>query len=262
VSASPRRTRRKLAVATWRPSRDGRLYGRLAIDATALLQFVADQRTQTGVRVSVTHVVGKAAARAMREVPEAHSRVTFGRIVAFPSCDVGFAVDISGEDLAPVKVVAADTLSVVDIARALEAGAQELRDGTDRGYQTTTRLARVLPTALIRVVLGLASVVNGGVGLGAFGQPRFPLGSVFISNVGAFGLDEVLLAQVPFARVPVYLCVGRIHDAALVVDGAVAVRPELVVTFTSDHRIVDGAQAGRFVNAVKAALLDPSLLMS
>ena len=259
VGAS-RSTRRKLAVATWRPARDGRLHGRLAIDATALLQFVADQRAQTGVRVSITHVVGKAAARAMREVPEAHSRVSFGRIVPFPSCDVGFAVDIAGQDLAPVKVTGADTLSVAEIARVLEAGAATLRSGTDRAYVTTTRLARVLPTPLIRLVLGLASVVNGGIGLGAFGQPRFPLGSVFISNVGAFGLDEVLLAQVPFARVPVYICVGRVHDAALVVDGAVAVRPQLVLTFTSDHRIVDGAQAGRFVSSVKAALLDPSLV--
>ncbi len=260
MAASPRSTRRRLAVATWRPSRDGRLYGRVAIDATALQRFLTELRASSGVRVSVTHAVGKAAARAMREVPEAHSRVRFGRVVPLPSCDVGFAVDIAGEDLAPVKVMAADTKSVVEIARSLEAGALDLREGRDRAYVTTTRIARALPSWLIRPVLDVASVVNGGMGLRAFGQPAFPLGSVFISNVGSFGLDEVLLAPVPFARVPVYVCVGRIADAPLVVDGAVAVRPQLIVTFTSDHRIVDGVQAGRFVHAVKSALLDPSLL--
>lgn len=260
MTGRTRTTRRKLAVATWRPSRDGRLYGRIAIDATALQKFLVDLRASSGVRVSVTHAVGKAAARAMREVPEAHARVVFGRIVEFPRCDVGFAVDIAGEDLAPVKVAAADTLSVPEIAQALEAGALDLRAGRDPAYLTTSRLARLLPPSLIRLALSLASVVNGGLGRPAFGQPAFPLGSVFVSNVGAFGLDEVLLAQVPFARVPVYVCIGRISDAALVVDGQVVVRPQLIVTFTSDHRIIDGAQAGRFVHAVKEALLDPTLL--
>lgn len=257
----PPSTRRKLAVATWRPSRDGRLYGRLEVDATALLAYVDAVRAATGVRVSVPHVVGKALAHALREVPEAHGRVVFGRVAPYPSCDIGFAVDIAGSDLAPVKVVGADRLSVVDVARAVEAGAARLRDGTDAAFSTSSRLVRLVPWWLTRAVLGVASLVNGGLGRSAFGQPGFPLGSAFVSSVGRFGLDEGLLAPVPFARVPIYVLVGTVADAPFAVNGEVVVRPRLVVTFTADHRVVDGAQAGRLVRAVKEALHDPAILV-
>ena len=248
-------------MATWRPSRDGRLYGRIEVDATALLAYVESVRAETGVRVTVTHVVGKALAQALREVPEAHARVVFGRIVPYPSCDIGFAVDIAGTDLAPVKVLAADRLSVVDVARAVEAGADRLRDGRDTAFATSSRLVRLVPWWLTRPLLSVASLVNGGLGRPAFGQPGFPLGSAFVSSVGRFGLDEGLLAPVPFARVPIYVLVGRVADAPFAVGGEVAVRPRLIVTFTADHRVVDGAQAGRLVGAVKDALHDPTRLV-
>ncbi|HVE99339.1 MAG TPA: 2-oxo acid dehydrogenase subunit E2 [Mycobacteriales bacterium] len=249
-----------MAVATWRAPRDGRLYGRLAVDATALLAYVAEQRAASGEHVTVTHVVGKAVARAMREVPEAHGRVLLGRVVPYPSCDIGFAVDLGGSDVAPVKVVGADTASVAEIARQLARGAARLRDGADRDFETSSRLARIVPWWLARPLLTLAGFVNGGLGLRAFGQPGFPLGSAFVSNVGRFGLDEGLLAPVPFARAPLYVLVGRLADAPLAVDGAVVVRPQLIVTFTADHRVIDGVQAGGLVGAVRAGLLDPTLL--
>ncbi len=253
-------TRRKIAVATWRPSRDGRLYGRLAVDATALIAHVERLRAESGEKVTVTHAVGKAVALALQAVPEAHGRVLLGRVRPYPSYDVGFAVDIDGADLAPVKVAHADAKSVVDIATEVRAGARRLRAGEDRDFATSSRLARLVPWFLSRAMLSLASLVNGGFGLRAFGQPGFPLGSAFVSNVGPFGLDEALVAPVPFARVPIYVAVGRVTDAALVVDGEVRVRPQLVLTFTADHRVVDGAQAGRLVAVVKQALLEPERL--
>jgi pyruvate/2-oxoglutarate dehydrogenase complex dihydrolipoamide acyltransferase (E2) component len=91
----------------------------------------------------------------------------------------------------------------------------------------------------------------------AFGQPAHPLGSLFVTNIGSFGLDEGYVAPVPPARVPLYICVGAIADAALVVDGKVAVRPQLVITATADHRLVDGAHAAKLARIVRALLADP-----
>ena len=253
-------TRRKIAVGTWRASRDGRLYGRLAVDATALIRHLDAVRAATGERVTVTHAVGKAVALAMLAVPEAHGRVLLGRVVPYPSCDIGFAVDIAGADLAPVKVRGTADKSLAEIAAEVAEGARRLRAGEDRDFALTSALARFVPWFLTRPLLALAGLVNGGLGWRAFGQPGFPLGSAFVSNVGPFGLDEGLLAPVPFARVPIYVLVGRVTDAPTVVDGAVAVRPQLVLTFTADHRIVDGAQAGRLVATVRQSLLEPSRL--
>ena len=104
---SQRRTpvRRKIAVATWRPSRDGRIYARMEVDATATLAYLERIRAESGERVTVTHVVGAALGRAIRQVPEIRARIVLGRLLDLDTCDVGFAVDIEqGADLAPVKV--------------------------------------------------------------------------------------------------------------------------------------------------------------
>lgn len=253
--------RRKVAVATWRPSRDGRLFARVEIDATAALAHVARLRSESGVHVTVTHLVGKAVARAVREVPEAHARVVFGQIRPFPSCDIAFAVDLeSGADLAPSKVAHCDRKTVVEIARELAAGRQELRGGVEGDFHATNRLLQWIPGWLLRPLLSVASLVNGGLGLRAFGQPGFPLGSAFVSNVGTLGLDEGFIAPVPFARVPIYVLVGAVREAAVVVDGAVVVRPQLVLTATADHRLIDGSHAGRLATSITASLLHPEIL--
>lgn len=258
-----RTVRRKIAVATWRAPKEGRLHARLATDATALLSFCAQQRATTGVQVSPAVVVGLAFQRAVEQVPAFHNRVVFGRIVPFSSYDVAFAVDIDGgDDLAPTKVHAVDTKTVAVVAAELVIGAQRLRARQDRDFQTTSGIARLVPWFLLRPVIALASLLNGGIGMRAFGQPAHPLGSLFITNIGSFGLDEGYVAPVPAARVPLYVCVGAISDAALVVDGKVAVRPQLVITATADHRLVDGAHAAKLARIVRGLLAEPQRIDS
>ena len=65
--------RRKIAVATWRPSRDGRIYARMEVDVTPALAYIERVREETGERITITHVVGAALGRALRAVPEAVS---------------------------------------------------------------------------------------------------------------------------------------------------------------------------------------------
>jgi pyruvate dehydrogenase E2 component (dihydrolipoyllysine-residue acetyltransferase) len=50
------------------------------------------------------------------------------------------------------------------------------------------------------------------------------------------------------------LAVGAIADRVVAVDGRPVVRPMLTVTLSSDHRVVDGAAAARFLLDVVAEL--------
>ena len=207
--------RRRIAVASWRPSRDGRIYARTEVDVTAALAYLARIRAETGERVTLTHVVGAALGRALREVPEIRARVVFGRLVPLETCDVGFAVDIgAGSDLAPVKVAGVDRLSP---ARGGQGARRRRRPGCapDTTPHTGERQGscRWMPTWTMRPAMATASLVAGGLGRGLLGQPGFPLGTAFISNVGNLGLDEAFLAPLPFARTPVYLAVGAVRDA-------------------------------------------------
>jgi len=80
-------------------------------------------------------------------------------------------------------------------------------------------------------------------------------GTFTISNLGMFGVDAFsAIITPPQAAV---LAVGRIADRAVAVNGQPAVRPMMTITLSSDHRVVDGAQAAAFLNDLAGALENP-----
>lgn len=262
--AGPRRAamvRRKVAVATWRPVTEGRLMTRLVVDVDPALAYVASRRAAGAKGLTLMHVVGAAAARAARQVPEANTRVLAGRVVPFADVSVGFAVDIGqGTDLAPVKVTAADTLTPAQIATRVWEGVRALRDGTDPGFRRSTAVARWVPSLLMGPMMRVTSVLLGGVGVPVLGQHANPLGTVFISNVAPLGVEEVFLAPVPFARTPVYLSMGTTSERAVVRDGRVVAVNQVTLCLTGDHRLVDGVQCALFFAALTGFLAEPDQL--
>jgi pyruvate dehydrogenase E2 component (dihydrolipoamide acetyltransferase) len=205
-------------------------------------------------------VVGLAFQRAVEQVPAFHHRVVLGRVVPFSGYDVAFAVDIGdGDDLAPTKVRAVDGKTVARSPRARGGRGAAARPARPRAHHHHRHRPRV-PWWALRPVLATASLLNGGFGVPAFGQPAHPLGSLFVTNIGSFGLDEGYIAPVPLRRVPLYVCVGAVNDAPMAVDGQVVVRPQLVMTATADHRLVDGAHAAQVARLVRLSLADPASL--
>jgi pyruvate dehydrogenase E2 component (dihydrolipoamide acetyltransferase) len=55
------------------------------------------------------------------------------------------------------------------------------------------------------------------------------------------------------------LAVGRIADRVVALNGQPVVKPMMTITLSSDHRVVDGAQAAAFLNDLAAALEKPKL---
>ncbi|MDZ7771889.1 MAG: pyruvate dehydrogenase complex dihydrolipoamide acetyltransferase [Balneolaceae bacterium] len=87
-------------------------------------------------------------------------------------------------------------------------------------------------------------------------QPEEMEGSTFtVSNLGMFGIEEfTAIINPPNACI---LAVGAIRDVPVVKDGEVVPGKRMKVTLSSDHRIVDGATAARFLNTLKEMLENP-----
>jgi len=76
-----------------------------------------------------------------------------------------------------------------------------------------------------------------------------------ISNLGMFNIDAFsAIITAPQAAV---LAVGRIADRVVPVDGQPGIRPMMTITLSSDHRVVDGAQAAAFLDDLAGALEAP-----
>ncbi len=84
-------------------------------------------------------------------------------------------------------------------------------------------------------------------------------GSFTITNYGAIsGTYATPIINYPEVAI---LGTGMIKDEAVVVDGEVKPRKVMHLSLTFDHRVLDGAEAAKFMNTLKNYLEDPELLL-
>ena len=167
-----------------------------------------------GVKMTHTDLIVAAVARALRKHPRMNASWENGRIALHQDVNVGLAIAVENAVVAAV-VHNADKASIGDIAKQRIDKAQKAR---------ANRLA-----------------------------PSDIAGATFtISNLGMFNVDTFTAIIVP-PQVGI-LAVGAIVDRVVVVDGMLAVKPMMTVTLSSDHRVIDGANAARFLNDVVMAI--------
>lgn len=252
--------RRKLAIATWGAPREGNIYGKLTLDVTEAQRYIKHLRETTGEKVTVTHLVGKAAADALEKEPSLNGRILFRRFIPFDTVNIAFLVTLDGgADLAKVKIERLNEKPTSDVAAELRQYAAKLRKGKDEQFEKSKGPLKWMPRWILPRFLGLVGWLTSaaGVDLSKMGLEKFPFGSCIVTNVGMFGIDEGFVPPTPFARVPVYVLVGAIKEMPAVVDGEVVVREQLTITATVDHRFVDGYQLGTLAQAFRKVFEDP-----
>ena len=91
-------------------------------------------------------------------------------------------------------------------------------------------------------------------------MPDEQAGSTFsISNLGMYGVDEfTAIINQPNAAI---LSVSSTHERVVPLNGEMVIRPIMKISLTSDHRIIDGLAAARFMTDLKALMEDPITLL-
>jgi pyruvate dehydrogenase E2 component (dihydrolipoamide acetyltransferase) len=80
-------------------------------------------------------------------------------------------------------------------------------------------------------------------------------GTFTISNLGTYHVDAFSAIIIePQAAI---LAIGAITDRVVAIDGQIAIRPMTTLTVSADHRVVDGARAGKFLEDLAAAMRSP-----
>jgi pyruvate dehydrogenase E2 component (dihydrolipoamide acetyltransferase) len=82
-------------------------------------------------------------------------------------------------------------------------------------------------------------------------------GTFTITNLGMYGIDA--FSAIIAGPQSAILAIGKISDRVVPVNGQPGIRPMLTMTLSSDHRVVDGAQAALFLKDLAEALANPSL---
>src|SRR6476659_10500923 len=71
---------RKLAIGTWTTTYDPTVYGTLKVRMEKALEYIERFRQVHGRRLTVTHLVTKACAEALRRCPDANALLRFNKI--------------------------------------------------------------------------------------------------------------------------------------------------------------------------------------
>ncbi len=178
-------------------------------------------REKHGKAITHTDLLVALVARALVKHPKMNASWAGGAIHLNPSVNISIAIAVK-DGVVGAVIPNADTASLADISAKRQDLAERARAG------------RLHP-------------------------PDVTGGTFTISNLGMFGVDAFsAIITPPQAAV---LAVGRIVDRVVPVNGLIGIRPILTMTLSSDHRVVDGAQAAAFLKDVAEALTSAQLLV-
>ena len=174
-----------------------------------------------GVGLGIASFFVKAAIGALRAFPRLNAEVQGDEMVLKHYFDIGVAVGAAEGLVVPV-IRNADRLGFAEIEKQIRDFATRAADGT----------------------LSLADLKGG---------------TFTITNGGVFGS----LLSTPILNPPQVGILGlhKIQDRPVAVNGQVQLRPMMYMALTYDHRIVDGAEAVRFLVKIKELVEDPGALL-
>jgi len=252
---------RRIALHLWDKPRDPTVYGVLEIEMRRALEYLDRVNAAAGgARVTVTHLVVKAIAKAIALNPEANAVVSRRHLYFRDTVDVYCQVATDGgNDLSGVKVKDADRKPIHEVATELEESVRRVQNRLDAGSERTKQTVLGVPALMLGPLLRLIEYLTYERlwDLSRFGVAFDQFGSAMVSNVGGFGIANGLAPLVPATRVPVVLLLGEVAERPVARDGRVEVAPCMTIGCTFDHRVIDGYQAGKMACVVRQCLENP-----
>jgi len=254
---------RKIALGTWQTAYDPSVYGSVSLRMEAAERYLEQFRRVTGKRLTMSHMMARAAAAALEAMPDANAILRLGRIYLRDRIGVFFQVAMedpqTGQiDLSGATIYDPEKKSLHDICEELEHKAKGVRGGKDKKERARSIFRRA-PEFAVGPLLGTIGFFNYTLNLDLekVGVPNDPFGSIMITNIGSLGLEEAYAPLVPYSRVPIVLAMGAVLDAPVVEDGRVVAGRVMKVCATFDHRILDGAHAAIMVRTLREWMEDP-----
>jgi pyruvate dehydrogenase E2 component (dihydrolipoamide acetyltransferase) len=180
-----------------------------------------DKDGKPAYKISVNDFVIKALAIALQRVPDANVTWTEGAMLKHKHSDIGVAVSIPGGLITPVVRHAE--------AKSLSIISNEMKD-----FAARARARKLKPE-------------------------EYQGGSSAVSNLGMYGIkDFAAVINPPHATI---LAVGAGEERAVVKAGKIEAAWLMSVTLSTDHRAVDGALGALLLDAFKALIENPLMMV-
>lgn len=188
---------------------------------SSLRQQINTELETRGQKVSINDLIVKAAALALRKVPQANASFMGDSLHYHNRVDISVAVAIPEGLLTPV-VRSADTKPLVVIA-------QEIRELAARAKDK-----KLTPEEMQN-------------------------GTFSVSNLGMYGIESFsAVINPPEGAI---LAVGAVREEIQIRDGQVVPAQRMRMTLSCDHRVIDGAIGAQYLVALRHYLENPAALL-
>jgi pyruvate dehydrogenase E2 component (dihydrolipoamide acetyltransferase) len=243
---------RKIAIGTWQDAYDPSVYGTMELRMDEAMRYIAAFREKTGKRLTISHMMAKAAAMVLKECPDANAVLRWNRVYLRQVIGVFFQVVMTDEgpgkvDLSGATLYDVEKKTLNEIYDEFNAKCDEVRKRKDKALEKTRKTFLGIPYLWLNRVLKLISFFSYTLNLDLrwAGIPKDPFGSIMITNIGSLGLDTAYVPLVPYSHVPILLAIGAVKDVPVVENGAIKPGKIMRVNATFDHRFIDGFHAAQ-----------------
>jgi pyruvate dehydrogenase E2 component (dihydrolipoamide acetyltransferase) len=175
----------------------------------------------TGYRLSFTEIIVKCVAHTLKAHPMLNASLIGDQIEIHSDINIGIAVAIPNGLIVPV-----------------------IKNADQKGLALLTEESKKMVKSARENTL-TSEKLSGG--------------TFTISNLGMYEIDTFT----PIINQPesAILGVGRIRDQVVSVNSSIEIRPQMTLSLSFDHRIIDGAPAAQFLTDLKEILENPYELM-
>ncbi len=253
---------RKIALGTWRTAYDPSVYGTMTVRMDEAMRYVAAFRQKRQRKLTVSHLLAKSVAMALKEVPDANAILRWSRIYLRKRIGVFFQVVMSDEaetDLSGATLYDVERKTLCEIHDEFVSKVEAVRQRKDPALEKTRRTFLSIPYFALSCVLRAISFFSYTLNLDlrSLGIPQDPFGSVMITNIGSLGLDSAYVPLVPYSRVPILVAAGEVKREPVVTGDRIEVAQLMRLGVTFDHRIIDGFHAAKMAKVVRAWMEAP-----
>jgi pyruvate dehydrogenase E2 component (dihydrolipoamide acetyltransferase) len=184
---------------------------------------IRESLKNTAQRFSVTVMLVKIVATALKHQPRANASFEAGRVKLHKQVNVGVAIGTENGLIVPV-IKDADQKKLTEIANELHT------------FREKARQMR-------------------------FSTDDLSEGTFTISNLGMYGIDQFnAIINPPQSAI---LAVGQVTMTPVALpDNTIVVRPQMIMTLTVDHRTMDGVLGAKFLAEIKKRLEDTDLIQN
>ena len=194
------------------------------VDVTSLAEVRNNEKgkaAKKGVHLTYLPFIIKAAIQALKKHPYVVSSIEEDEIIIKKYYNIGVAIDTPDGLIVPV-IKGADQKKLYELAN-------EVNEYVEK--------AKSRKIDLMDLKGGVFTITNIGV-----------IGSTYFTPIINYP-ESCILGT------------GRIEDKPVVRDGKIVIRKMMPISFTYDHRVIDGAEAARFMNDLKELLENPKSLL-